>query len=108
MAASFSTLVKKNKFGCNTYRLQLEPLFRIDINETNSGTYIFEFLELGIFTNTTLFSFTSNDHFLDGISEAMDRVANYYRQSPKYDVPEHLFVKDKLDVMKQAGYLFKR
>lgn len=108
MAASFTTLVKKNKFGCTTYRLQLEPLFRIDINETNTDTFIFEFLELGIFSNTTLFSFTSNDHILDGISEAMDRVANYYRQSPKYDVPEHLFAKNKVDVMRQAAYLFKR
>ena len=106
--ASITTLIQKNKFGCKTYYIKLETIFCIEINETTNGTYIVEFLELGIIWNTTLYSFTSSNHILDVISEAMDRQADYYRKSPKYEVPERVFIKDKYGVMEQAYRLFKR
>lgn len=105
--ASITTLIKKNKFGCSTYYINLETLFRIEINQANNGTYIVEFKELGIVWNTSLFSFTSNKPILEIVSEAMDRVADFYRNSPKYNVPEHIYVKDKKEIMSQAIEVFK-
>jgi hypothetical protein len=108
MAISIITLTKKNKFGHRTHYIQLDTLHRVEINETTNGTYIVEFFELGLIWNTPLFSFTSSNHIYDIVSESMDRVANYYRRSDKYDVPEYLFVKDKQQAMAQAYSQFGR
>jgi hypothetical protein len=103
-----NTLVRKNKFGKTTYFVVLDNLHRIEINETTNGTFIVEFFELGIIWNTNLYSFTSSRHILDVISESMDKVADYYRHSNKYNVPEHIFVKDKKDAMAMANRLFQK
>ena len=101
-------LVKKNKFGAKTYWIQIDTLHRVEINEANNGTYIIEFFERGIVWPTHLYSFTSNDDIIEVISQSMDKVADYFRQSPKYNVPEHLHTKDKREAMAIAHNLFKR
>jgi hypothetical protein len=108
MAIQINHLVKKNKFGCNIYYLQLDILHRVEINETTNGTYIVEFFELGIIWPTRLFSFTSNAHIIDIISESMDKVADYYRNSKKYNVPEYVFREDKKQAMNEANSIFNK
>lgn len=105
---SIVELVKKNKFGKKTYYVQLDTLHRIEINETTNDTYIIEFFELGIVWPTRLYSFTSSAHVIDVISESMDRVAEYYRTSKSYNVPEHILMQDKKHAMAKANDLFKR
>lgn len=100
-------LFKKNKFGCNIYYIQLDILHRIEMNETTNGTYIIEFFELGIVWPTRIFSFTSSNNIYDIVSESMDKVANYYRTSKKYNVPESIFIEDKKQAMKEAYRIFK-
>jgi hypothetical protein len=102
MAIQIVRLIKKNKFGGNTYYLNLDILHRIEINETTNDTYIVEFFELGVLWPTRLYSFTSNSNFIDLVSESMDRVAAYYRNSNKYSVPEHIFISDKRQALNEA------
>lgn len=68
----------KNKFGGYTYEIKIDEIWRIDIHETNSPTYIIEIKEFGFFKDKIHFSFVTNNEFEKTIIESLDKAYDFF------------------------------
>lgn len=79
-----SKLTEKNKFDGNTWKIELDSLFHIYINETNTNSFLVEFKEWKFFYYKTHFTFISNDTIKLTIILTFDKVYDYFNSHPKY------------------------
>lgn len=76
-------LIKPNSFGKNSYFIDLEKVYKIVIDEDNSGNLIVNNYRRGIFKDKLLYSFTHSSDWSSLIPVAMERLRNYTNANEK-------------------------
>ena len=79
-----SKYTQKNKFGGYTWQIKLNSLFHLYINGTDNDSFVVEFKEYRWISFKTHFSFVSNESLEATISEAFDRVFNFFQGHKNY------------------------
>lgn len=71
-----------NKFQGRTWRIELDNLFKIVIEETNSKNYVVHFKEWKWVSSKTHFSYISNDNFKDTVINSFVKVGDFFKRNP--------------------------
>lgn len=79
-----SKYTQKNKYGGYTYHIKLDSLFHVFIHGADNGSYIVEFKEWRFVSYKTRFSFVSNEELESAVTEAFDRMYQYFQNHKDY------------------------
>ncbi len=98
-----SKKTSKNKFGYNTYEVRFTPILYLLIIEANSGTYIIEYNERGIFFPSTRFTFTMSADIKTVITKAMQKIVEHYRASKTQGIDEQYFNRSGIELLERSS-----
>jgi len=79
-----SKFTDKNNYGGYTWRIKIDSLHHIFIHGTDSNSYVVEFKEWKYINYKNRFSFVSNNDLELTITEAFDRVFEYFLGKKDY------------------------
>jgi hypothetical protein len=78
------TFTAENSYGGKTYEIEIDTLFRLLINETNTSSFVVEFKEHMWINKKTRFSFVSERDLIQTIKDAFEKVFDYFSSRDDY------------------------
>jgi hypothetical protein len=80
--------VDKNKYGGYTWTIEINPEFKIEIQSTQKGNFVVNFIEAKWIRYKTIFSMISDEDFVDTIKSSCRKMLNHMQTLKRYDINE--------------------